>query len=47
MCNALFGVSPDDIYFWMTIAGGVGVGLLIAFIIEYWLSQKEGGQEQQ
>lgn len=47
MCNALFGVSADDIYFWMTIAGGVGVGLLIAFIIEYWLTKKDGEQEQQ
>ena len=41
VCNGLFGVSSDDIYFWMAIAGGVGVGLIIAFVIEYKLSKKE------
>lgn len=45
-CNALFGVSADDIYFWMTIAGGVGVGLLIAFVIEYKLSKKETAESK-
>ena len=41
LCNGLFEVSSDDIYFWMAIAGGVGVGLIIAFVIEYKLSKKE------
>lgn len=41
LCNALCGVAADDIYFWLTIAGGVGVGLIIAFVIEYKLSKKE------
>lgn len=40
LCNALCGVSADDVYFWMTIVGGIGVGLLIAFAIEYKLSKK-------
>ena len=41
MCNAIFGVSADDIYFWMAITGGIGVGMLIAFVIEYKLTKKE------
>lgn len=41
LCNALCGVSTSDIYFWLAIAGGIGVGMLIAFVIEYKLSQKE------
>lgn len=47
VCNALCGVSADDIYFWMTIVGGVGVGLLIAFTIEYKLSRKEQKQKEE
>lgn len=47
VCNALCGVSADDIYFWMTITGGVGVGLLIAFTIEYKLSRKEQKQKEE
>ena len=47
LCNALCGVDARDIYFWMTIAGGVGVGLLIAFVIEYKLSQKEQAKEDE
>lgn len=47
MCNALCGVSANDIYFWMTIAGGVGVGLLIAFVIEYKLSKKEQKEQEE
>lgn len=47
LCNALFGVNAKDIYFWMTIAGGVGVGLLIAFVIEYKLSRKEQKEQSE
>lgn len=47
LCNALCGVSADDIYFWMTIAGGVGVGLLIAFVIEYKLSRNEQKHQEE
>ena len=40
--NGYFGVSPKhDIYFWLAIAAGMGIGLLIAFIIEYKLSKKD------
>ncbi len=46
VCNALCGVSTGDIYFWMAIAGGVGVGLLIAFVIEYKLSKKDDEEVQ-
>ena len=47
LCNALCGVNSDDIYFWMTIAGGVGIGLIIAFAIEYKLSKKEQTEQQE
>ena len=46
VCNALCGVSADDIYFWMTIVGGIGVGMLIAFVIEYKLSKKDTKEEE-
>lgn len=45
--NGLFGVSGDDIYFWMAIAGGVGIGLIIAFVIEYKLSKKEQNEQKE
>ena len=41
LCNGLAGVSSDDIYFWIAIAAGMGLGLLIAFIIEYKLTKKD------
>ena len=40
-CNGFFGVSSDDIYFWLAIGAGMGIGLLIAFVIEYKLTKKE------
>ena len=50
LCNGLAGVSSDDIYFWIAIAAGMGLGLLIAFIIEYKLTKKDQravGQDEQ
>ena len=48
--NGLIGVKPDhNIYFWLTIAACMGIGLLIAFLIETKLSKKEkqtGEQEE-
>ena len=45
LCNGLCGVDTEDIYFWIAIAAGMGIGLLISFIVEYKLTKKEQ-QEQ-
>ena len=45
LCNGLCGVDTKDIYFWIAIAAGMGIGLLISFIVEYKLTKKEQ-QEQ-
>lgn len=42
LCNALLDISPKhNIYFWLIIAAGMGVGLLTSFVIEYKLAKKE------
>ena len=46
-CNGFFGVSSDDIYFWLAIAAGMGIGLLIAFVIEYKLTKREAAEEKE
>lgn len=44
--DALLALSPKhDIYFWLIIAAGMGIGLLTSFIVEYKLTKKEQ-QEQ-
>ena len=41
-CDALIGLNPKhNIYFWLIIAAGMGIGLLTAFVIEYQLTKKE------
>jgi hypothetical protein len=45
LCNGLCGVDTEDIYFWLIIAAGMGIGLLVSFIVEYKLTKKEQ-QEQ-
>lgn len=41
-CGYLLGINAErDIFFWLIIAAGMGIGLLVAFIIEYKLSKKE------
>lgn len=47
ICNGWAGVSSNDIYFWIAIAAGMGIGLLVAFIIEYKLTKKEKDTIQQ
>ena len=44
--NGFFGVSSDDIYFWLAIGAGMGIGLLIAFVIEYKLTKREAAEEK-
>ena len=42
LCDALIGLSPkNNIYFWLIIAAGMGIGLLTSFVIEYKLAKKE------
>lgn len=42
LCNALLDMNAKhNIYFWLIIAAGMGVGLLSAFVIEYKLAKKE------
>ena len=36
LCNYFLNVNPEhDIYFWLIIAAGMGIGLLTSFVIEY------------
>ena len=46
LCNGLCGVDTKDIYFWIAIAAGMGIGLLISFIVEYKLTKKEQQQSE-
>ena len=42
LCDALLDISPKhNIYFWLIIAAGMGIGLLVSFVIEYKLTKKE------
>ena len=42
LCDALLDISPKhNIYFWLIIAAGMGIGLLVSFVIEYKLAKKE------
>lgn len=42
LCDALLDISPKhNIYFWLIIATGMGIGLLVSFVIEYKLAKKE------
>ena len=42
LCNALLDINPKhNIYFWLIIAAGMGIGLLVSFVIEYKLAKKE------
>ena len=36
----LCGVSKGNIYFWLIIAFGIGVGMLVSFIVELYLTKK-------
>ena len=44
----LLGLNPvDGIYFWIVIAFGIGLGLLVSFFIELKLQDKENQQATQ
>lgn len=41
LVDALLGLAPKhDIYFWLIIAEGMGIGLFTSFIVEYKLTKK-------
>ena len=44
---AIAGIPQGSIYFWLVIAAGVGVGLVVAFVIEYMLTRKEKKNDAQ
>lgn len=46
LCNGLCGVDTHDIYFWLAIGAGMGIGLLISFIIENKLKRKQEAEAQ-
>ena len=41
LCDVLLGLPRDNIFFWILIAAGIGMGLLVSFVIEYKLTKKE------
>ena len=42
LCDVLLGLPPKhNIFFWIVIAAGIGMGLLVSFVIEYKLTKKE------
>ncbi len=42
LIDALLGLAPKhNIYFWLIIAAGMGIGLLTSFIVEYKLKQEQ------
>lgn len=47
LCNGFCGVKNDDIYFWIAISAGMGIGLLISFIVEYKLTKKEQQEQRE
>ena len=45
LADYLLGLSPQgDIYFWLVIAFGVGLGMLVSFFVELKLQQKHDSQ---
>ncbi|MBP3212021.1 MAG: hypothetical protein J6M41_05575 [Prevotella sp.] len=45
LADYLLGLSPQgDIYFWLVIAFGVGLGMLVSFFVELKLQQKNDSQ---
>ena len=39
--NWLAGISTHDIYFWLIVAFGVGIGMLCSFLVELRLAKKQ------
>lgn len=48
LIDALLGLAPKhNIYFWLIIAAGMGIGLLTSFIVEYKLTKKEQQEQRE
>ena len=48
LVDALIGLPPKhNIYFWLIIAAGMGIGLLTSFIVEYKLTKKEQQEQRE
>lgn len=48
LVDALLGLAPKhNIYFWLIIAAGMGIGLLTSFIVEYKLTKKEQQEQRE
>ena len=46
--NALAHMDPkDDIYFWLILAAGCGIGFLASFIVEMKMQKKETQEDEQ
>ena len=46
--NALFNINPkDEIYFWLILAAGCGLGFLASFIVETKMQKKETQEDEQ
>ena len=46
--NALFNINPkDEIYFWLILAAGCGLGFLASFIVETKMQKKEIQEDEQ
>ena len=42
LCNSLLDIGyKQNIFFWLVIAAGMGLGLLVSFFVEYKLTKKE------
>ena len=39
------GTNPDNLYFWLPIVAGMGLGMLISFIIETKMTKDEKNQD--
>ena len=46
--NALFNINPKlEIYFWLILAAGCGLGFLASFIVEMKMQKKETQEDEQ
>lgn len=44
-CDAVIGLSANDIYFYLIIGAGIGIGMLASFVIETKMQKKENKQQ--
>lgn len=48
LCDYFLALDPENnIYFWIIVAAGIGIGLLTSFVIEYKLMKKERAEQQE